>query len=94
MPTAPQEGYAEIAPDLVVEVLSPHDVFPKVLRKVQQYLKAGVVLIWVVVPEDRSVTIYRPGYDAIILTEKETLKGEDVLPGFECAVADLFEEMD
>ena len=90
MPAAPSEGYAQIAPDLVVEVLSPHDVFPKVLRKVQQYLKADVLLIWVVVPEDRSVTVYRPGRDAAILTEEEILTGEDVLLGFECLVSQLF----
>lgn len=90
MPTPPLEGYAEVAPDLVVEVLSPHDVFPKVLRKVQQYIRAGALLIWVVVTEDRSVTVYQPGIDAVILTETESLTGEEVLPGFECLVSLLF----
>ncbi len=90
MPTPPQEGYPDIAPDLVVEVLSPHDLFSKVLRKVHQYLKAGVLMIWVVVPEDRSVTVYRPGQETVIIEETEVLKGADLLPGFECLVSELF----
>jgi Uma2 family endonuclease len=90
LPNPPQEGYPDVAPDLVVEVLSPHDLFPRVLRKVQQYLKAGVRLVWVVVPEDRSVTVYRSGQEPVILAEGETLSGGDVLPGFQCAVARLF----
>jgi Uma2 family endonuclease len=86
----PREGYPSIPPDLVVEVLSPSDVFTKVQRKVQQYLRAGVRLIWVVVPEDRSVAVYRPGQEPRILSDGEVLGGEDVLPGFSCPVADLF----
>jgi Uma2 family endonuclease len=90
LPTPPAEGYPSVAPDLVVEVLSPSDLFPRVLRKVQQYLKAGVRMVWVLVPEDRSVTVCRPGEEQRILSENETLDGADVLPGFTCPVAELF----
>jgi Uma2 family endonuclease len=90
LPEPPQEGYPSIPPDLVVEVLSPSDVFTKVQRKVQQYLHAGVRLVWIVVPEDRSVAVYRPGQEPRILSNGEVLSGEDVLPGFSCPVAELF----
>jgi Uma2 family endonuclease len=90
LPEPPREGYPSIPPDLVVEVLSPSDVFTKVQRKVQQYIHAGVRLVWIVVPEDRSIAVYRPGQEPRILSDGEALGGEDVLPGFSCPVAELF----
>ncbi len=90
MPEPPRKGYAEIAPDLVVEVMSPSDVFTQLLRKVQQYLRAGTREVWIAVPEDRSVAVCRPGQEQVILSNGETLTGGDVLPGFSCLVADLF----
>jgi Uma2 family endonuclease len=58
---------------------------------VRHYLARGVRLIWVVDPEDRSVTVYRSGQQATILGETDMLSGEDVLPGFSCRVVELFE---
>ena len=90
MPEPPREGYPSIPPDLVVEVLSPSDVFLNVQRKVQQYLRAEVRMVWIAIPEDRSIAVCRPGRETSILTNGETLNGEDVLPGFSCPVAELF----
>ena len=83
-------GYIEVAPDLAVEVVSPSDHFGRLQGKINQYLKGGVRLIWVVDPEDRSVTVYRPGKPDIYLTENETLSGDDVLAGFSVPVSGLF----
>jgi Uma2 family endonuclease len=82
-------GYFEVPPDLAVEVVSPEDHFARIQRKVLQYLDAGVRLLWVVDPEDRSVTLYRPDQKPRILGENETITGEDVLPGLSCRVAEL-----
>jgi Uma2 family endonuclease len=90
MPEFPRQGYPSVPPDLVVEVLSPSDVFLTVQRKVLQYLGAGVRLVWIMVPEDRSVAVYRPGQDPRILSNSDTLSGEDVLAGFSCPVTELF----
>jgi Uma2 family endonuclease len=90
MPQLPRQGYPSVPPDLVVEVLSPSDVFLSVQKKVLQYLGAGVRLVWIVVPEDRSVAVYRPGQDPRILSNSDTLSGEDVLAGFSCPVTELF----
>jgi Uma2 family endonuclease len=83
-------GYIEIAPDLLVEVVSPSDHFSRIQTKLRQYLARGVPLVWVVDPEDRSVSVYRSSKQMSILTENDTLTGEDVLPGFRCPVAALF----
>jgi Uma2 family endonuclease len=55
-----QTGYGEIPPRLAVEVLSPSDNAGRVLSKITDYLTHGVRLVWLVDPEDRSVTVYRP----------------------------------
>ena len=90
MPEPPRKGYPDIAPDLVVEVMSPSDIFTQLLRKVQQYLRAGTREVWIAVPEDRSIAVCRSGQEQIILSNGETLTGGDVLPGFSCLVAELF----
>jgi Uma2 family endonuclease len=59
-------------------------------RKRKLYLALNVRLIWIVDPEDRSVTVYRPGHPVVVLGENDTLTGEDVLPGFTCRVGELF----
>jgi Uma2 family endonuclease len=83
-------GYIEIPPDLAVEVVSPSDHFGRIQKKAKDFLEKGVRLVWVADPEDRSVTVYRPGQMLVILSENDTLTGEDVLPGFSCRVGDLF----
>ena len=82
-------GYFEVPPDLAVEVVSPDDHFARIQRKVLQYLDRGVRLLWVIDPEDRSVTVYRPDQKPRVIEENDVLTGEDVLPGFSCRVADL-----
>jgi Uma2 family endonuclease len=86
----PAEGHGRIAPDLVVEVTSPNDSIAMVELKVNDYLAAGVRLIWVVVPEAQTVSVYRPDHTGARLRVGDFLDGEDVLPGFRYEVAALF----
>jgi Uma2 family endonuclease len=88
LPEVP-EGYPTVAPDLVVEVVSPGDHFSRLQNKVRHYLTHGVKLVWVVDPEDRSVTVYRSLTQGSILTENDTLTGNDVVPGFSVPVRDI-----
>jgi Uma2 family endonuclease len=82
--------YGEVAPRLAVEVLSPNDRANKVLRKINDYLRCGVGLVWVIDPESRTVTVHRPGQSQAEFGENQELTGGDVLPGFRCRVADFF----
>jgi Uma2 family endonuclease len=84
------EGYFRVAPDLAAEVLSPNDLDYETDRKVEEYLRAGVRLVWVVNPETKTVLIYRADGSIDGLREPGELIGEDVLPGFRCRVGDLF----
>jgi Uma2 family endonuclease len=84
------QGYFPGAPDLAAEVVSPGDSVGEVEGKVEEWLEAGVSLVWIVSPKLRSVTVYRSLTDVTTLTEKDVLDGERVVPGFRYPVAKLF----
>ncbi len=86
----PPKGHCTIAPNLAVEVLSPWEFASRIDTKVQEYLKAGVELVWIINPELRSVRIHRPDGSITELHENDELTGENVLPGFHCRVSALF----
>ena len=85
-------GYAEVAPDLVVEVVSPNNTLVEVNDKALMWLSYGVRLVWVIHPDTRTVDVYRSGHAATTLTEDDTLDGLDALPGFTCGVSEIFED--
>ena len=82
--------YGEVPPRLAVEVLSPNDKAKHVTRKITDYLKSGVDLVWLVDPEARTVNVYRRDRGPILVLDTEELTGDDILPGFRCKVADFF----
>ncbi len=84
------KGDIQIAPDLAVEVVSPNDTYEEVAVRIADLKSASVKLIWVVSPETRTVVIRRLDGTCAEVGEAGTLSGEDVLPGFTCAVAELF----
>lgn len=84
------QGFVTIPPDLAVEVTSPNDLSREVEEKVEEYLRAGVPLVWVVQPETRIVIVSRKDRSSIRLSMEDELTGEDVIPGFRCPVKDLF----
>jgi Uma2 family endonuclease len=86
----PPQGHVHIAPDLVVEVVSPNDEAYDVEQRIEDFLRAGVRLLWVVYPNTRRVMVFRPGGNVSRLNETEELTGEDVLTGFRCPVAEIF----
>lgn len=82
--------YGEVPPRLAVEVRSPTDR-PSVLdRKIHDYLKNGVAVVWVVDPDGRMVTVHRHGQELTVVEGDQELTAEDILPGFRCRVADFF----
>jgi len=83
-------GFLDIVPDLVVEVVSPSDTASYVQAKVEDWIRAGVRLVWVFYPDTRSVASYGSLDEVRILTESDRLQGDPVLPGFSCLVKDLF----
>jgi Uma2 family endonuclease len=85
-----QQFFLPLAPDLVVEVVSPSDRMRDVNDKIHEYLDAGVRLVWLVEPRAKRITVYLPDRTARTLDACATLDGGAVLPGFSLPLTDLF----
>jgi Uma2 family endonuclease len=90
-PGGPGPTYFDGAPDLAVEVISPGDRADEIEEKVEDFLAAGALAVWVVSPKRRRVTIHRPGSAPRVLDDRDVLDGGDVVAGFRCAVREIFE---
>jgi Uma2 family endonuclease len=85
------QGHCRVAPDLVIEAVSPNDTAYEVEDKIAQWLGAGVRLVWVIYPETQRVQVHRVDGTVTKLRSEEQLSGEDVIPGFQCQVAAVFQ---
>ena len=91
---AQQDGFPPIAPDFVIELVSPSDIknqrYEDLQTKMQEYLDNGVKLGWLIEPSAKTVEIYRVGQQVEILNNPQTLSGEDILPGFILDLSEIF----
>lgn len=85
------DGFWPLAPDLAVEVVSPHDRAEDLQTKVREYLDAGTRLVWVVWPSTEAVTVHQPSDVPREFHSEDTLDGGTVLPGLTVRVGALFE---
>lgn len=83
-------GHFSIAPDLAVEVVSPHDEVYELDRKITEYFQAGVRRVWVVNPDQPLVRIHRARGDVAELVGDAELADDAVLPGFRAALPAVF----
>ena len=93
---AQQDGFPPLAPDFVIELVSPSDLtnqrYEDLQNKMHEYLDNGVKLGWLIEPKAKTVEIYRSGRLVEILNNPQTLSGEDVLPGFTLYLAEIFDD--
>lgn len=89
IPNPLPRGFAKFAPDLAVEVLSPDDRPGEVLAKVADWLTAGTRLVWIIDPDCRTGRVHRADGSITILKDHGSFDGEDVIPGFTCALAEV-----
>jgi Uma2 family endonuclease len=90
-PPDTRTGWPAVPPALVAEVVNDPADREYIAGKVPMFLAFGVDLVWVVDPESESVTVHRMGREPVVLATTDVLDGGDVLPGFSCKVADLFD---
>ncbi len=84
------KAYFTVAPELIIEIVSPTDRWSDFRQKLEEYFSIGVERVWIIEPEDRVVLVYRSSTESTRLTETDTLRGEGLLDGFIMPVADLF----
>ncbi|MGB3755501.1 MAG: Uma2 family endonuclease [Rivularia sp. (in: cyanobacteria)] len=85
-----KKGFAPICPDFVVELCSSCDNMKPLREKMQEYIKNGAKLGWLIDRKNRKVEVYRQGFDVEILDNPSSLSGEDVLPGFVLDLAEVW----
>lgn len=87
----PTLAFLDVAPDLIVEVLSPSNRISEIIEKLREYFAVGVRLVWLVDPDVKRVYAYRSLTDFRLFEAHDQLPGDDVLPGFSMPVAKFFE---
>ena len=83
-------GFAELAPDLVVEVKSPSNSNREMADRAMMWLSHGTRMAVVADPGSVTLTVYRPGQPPKVMTELDIFDGGDVLPGFTAPVWSFF----
>lgn len=78
-------------PVLAVEILSPSDKHEEVSEKVEEYLRAGVHIVWIVDPVFATVCVYRPDALPQLFNQEQEISGEPHMPGLKFAVRKIFE---
>jgi Uma2 family endonuclease len=84
------KNFLEVAPELVVEVLSPTDRWSYLMEKVADYFSAGVLRVWVANPRTSRILVYRSPESFVELGVGEVLRDEELLPGFSLPIAEIF----
>lgn len=84
-------GFTTVPPNLVVEVVGKGQSWKKMLEKASEYFRMGVDRVWIVDPRTETVHVLRPDAEPLRLTVQDTIRNDDVLPGFGCRVAEFFD---
>ena len=83
--------YTQAIPELVVEIRSPGDSAAELDEKARMWIRHGVLIVWAVNPDARTVDVYRADGSATTLAERDELDGGDAIPGFSCAAREIFD---
>jgi len=87
----PPQGHWPLAPALVIEAVSPHDTASALAAKMAQWLSAGVQRVWGLYPEAHRLHVHHADGTVTKLQASDQLSGEEVIPGFQCQVAAVFQ---
>lgn len=85
-----KQKFPPLAPDFVIELRSETDELEILQAKMQEYVRNGVKLGWLINPQERTVEVYRQQQDVEVLSSSTSLSGEDVLPGFVLDLTAIF----
>lgn len=85
-------SFLDVAPELIVEIMSPENTWEEMRRKIEEYFEIGVETVWVVEPANRAVQVYGGIDDVETLTEADVLEGDGLLDGLTIPLASIFED--
>ena len=90
VPKIERKKFTKVVPDFVIELLSPTDSLFATREKMEEYITNGVLLGWLIDPEKKTVYVYRANGEIEVLKDPEKVLGENVLPGFELNVREIW----
>lgn len=90
----PTDSVPDLVPDFVIEILSSGNTYGEMSRKRREYFHAGVELLWIIDPRERSVTVYRSIQQSEVVADGEKLSGDPVLSGWVVDSGELFGKLD
>ena len=90
LPDGLPSGFLDVAPELIVEVVSPNDRWQDIREKLEEYFCVGVDRVWVVEPGTRTLLVYQSPTALQQLKGDDVLEGEGILSGFTLPLARLF----
>ena len=82
--------FAELVPDLVVEIKSQSERLKPLREKIQSFIKSGAKVGILIDPDKRTVTIYTPTAEPVVLRDGDMISIPELLPGWEIAVSELW----
>ena len=82
------------APDLAIEILSPNNTRAEIDERLRDFFTSGTKLAWVIDPRTESVEVCRSLTERKLIGSGAFLEGDEIVPGFRYAIADLFREDD
>jgi Uma2 family endonuclease len=88
---ASHTGFLDVAPELIVEIMSPNDRWIDIQEKLAEYFGIGVQIVWLIDPQMEQVHVYRSLDDVRRLTAENELTAPEILPGFSVPIAEIFE---
>ncbi len=91
VPEVQPEGFWEIAPDMIAEIISSSDTAEVIKEKLEDYFSAGTQLAWLIYPRFKQVEAHTPDGIMRIFRVDDVLEVKELMPGFQCAVSELFD---
>ncbi|MEZ4864653.1 MAG: Uma2 family endonuclease [Caldilineaceae bacterium] len=84
-------SYLDIAPELIVKIMSPQDTWTEVQEKLVEYFAIDVKVVWVVDPKLKQIHVFHALEEIHILRLEDDLTCEDLLPGFSVPLTEIFD---
>ena len=85
-----QRYFAQMVPDLVVEIKSQSDRIRPLREKIELFLRLGAKVGILIDPDKLTVTVSRPNGESVVLTDEDKLTIPELFPGWEISVAELW----
>lgn len=84
------KSYLDVAPELVVEVLSPRDSWVDMAEKLEDYFSIGVLQVWFANPRNKTLQVFTSVTDSVLLRGEDRVPTIPFLPGFTLKVSDIY----